>query len=30
MQLSLSLQKIKFEDFTNYLIDREEGSIYKE
>lgn len=25
-----SLQRIRFEDFTNYLIDREEGSVYKE
>ena len=29
MKLSCSLQRIRFEDFTNYLIDREEGSIYK-
>lgn len=25
-----SLQRIRFEDFTNYLIDREEGSVYRE
>lgn len=30
MKLPRSLQRIRFEDFTNYLIDREEGSVYKE